>query len=159
MQLTYVEYQDLLNAVGKIFEEKLNPFIIEFTNKIQKSKKLLTKTELCSALNISRPTLDNWLKNPTLKGVLKPVFEKRGARYFFDEDEFKKVIAENSGKFSNGKDYNYKWTSETPNWKKDVCRYNELNSAIYNNRLLNEEDKKFYNQFCESSGERNLLKS
>ena len=155
----YVEYQNLLNAVGKIFEEKLNPFITEFADKIQKSKKLLTKTELCSALNISRPTLDNWLKNPILKGVLKPVFEKRGARYFFDENEFKKVIAENSKVFSNGKNYNYKCASETPNWKKDVRRYNELNSVIYNNRLLNEEEKKFYNEFCESSGNRNLLKT
>ncbi|MBS1641730.1 MAG: helix-turn-helix domain-containing protein [Bacteroidetes bacterium] len=159
MQLMYVEYQDMLNSIEKIINQKLDSFITEFTNKIQKSKKLLTKTELCSALNISRPTLDNWLKNPTLKGVLKPVFEKRGARYFFDEDEFKKVIAENSKVFSNGKDYNYKWTSETPNWKKDVRRYNELNSVIYNNRLLNEEEKKFYNEFCESSGNRNLLKT
>lgn len=92
MQLTYVEYQDMLNSIEKIINQKLDSFITEFTNKIQKSKKLLTKTELCSALNISRPTLDNWLKNPTLKGVLKPVFEKRGARFFLMKMNSKRLL-------------------------------------------------------------------
>ena len=89
---------------------KFLPYLENYVNAVKSNDNndLVSGTEVCKVLMITRQTLYNWYKNDKLSSLLKNTKIKRGNKNLYKLSLLKKVIDNNGTHFGSGNFYNYK---------------------------------------------------
>ena len=108
-----MEDQEFWGTMLKIIREELAAAIKDYLPQLPalEGERMVSTSELCGELKMSKQTLYNWLKKPLLKMLIEKHRQRRGGKMLYNITGIKVLIKDHALLFGNGKDYGYKFES------------------------------------------------